>query len=100
MPRERDDLSKRPERVIILDADDPLTEVHGRFVWQDEHDRVVGEVRTRAFSDGYEAALRDLATARSRSRWSRSMTLSQKIRLAAFILLAVFVLLMLPIVLL
>ena len=31
----------RPDRVIVLDADNPMTEIRGRFVWVEEHMRVV-----------------------------------------------------------
>lgn len=33
MSRDHDEVVKRPERVVILDSDDPMTEIHGRFVW-------------------------------------------------------------------
>ena len=59
MARSDDEIQRRPERVIILDADDPMTEIAGRFVWQEEHDRVVEEVRRQAFADGYSAGQRD-----------------------------------------
>jgi hypothetical protein len=59
MARSDDGIQRRPERVIILDADDPMTEVEGRFVWQEEHDRVVEEVRRQAFADGYSTGQRD-----------------------------------------
>lgn len=61
MSRDHDEVAKRPERVVILDADDPMTEVHGRFVWLEEHERVLDEVRRQAFADGYDAACRELA---------------------------------------
>ena len=92
-------LEKRPERVIMVDADDPMTEIHGRFVWQDEHDRVVDEVRQQAFMDGYAAGQQEVAARQSapvqvelRSR----RTAAAKLRLGLLILAAVCVLLMLP----
>ena len=91
-----EDLSRRPERVIILDADDPLTEIHGRFVWQDEHERVVDEVRRRAFADGFKMGLeRARPPRRRRPRWR----LGTYLRVGLLVLLVLFVLLMLPIVL-
>ncbi len=45
----------RPERVIVVDADDPLREIHGAFVWQDEHERVVAEARAQAYAEGFAA---------------------------------------------
>ena len=55
----KDEIQRRPERVIILDADDPMTEVAGRFVWQEEHDRLVEEVRRAAFEAGFHAGSRE-----------------------------------------
>lgn len=59
MARSDDEIRRRPERVIILDADNPMAEIEGRFVWQEEHDRVVEETRRQAFADGYSAGQRD-----------------------------------------
>ena len=61
MSRDHDEVVKRPERVVILDADDPMTEVHGEFVWLEEHERVLDDVRQRAFAEGYDAGRRDAA---------------------------------------
>lgn len=55
----RDEIQRRPERVIILDADDPMTEVTGRFVWQEEHERAVEEARRAAFEAGFHAGSRE-----------------------------------------
>ena len=101
MSRE-DELEGRPERVIILDAEDPMREIHGRFVWQDEHDRVVEEVRRQAYAEGYDDARRDAAgelqSAPVRVEFRRRRTAGFYIRLGLFALFALFVLLMLPIV--
>jgi hypothetical protein len=74
-----------------------MTEIHGRFVWQEEHDRVVAEVRERAFADGYAAATRDAATPVRVSR-RRPRSLGRLVRIVVTGLLILFVLLMLPIV--
>ena len=99
MSRRDGELEKRPERVIIVDADNPMTEIHGRFVWQEEHDRVVDEVRQQAFMDGYAAGLEEVATRQSapvqvelRSR----RTAAAKLRLGLLVLAAVCIALMLP----
>ncbi len=42
----------RPDRVIILDADNPMTEIRGRFVWLEEHARVVEAARRAAYAEG------------------------------------------------
>jgi hypothetical protein len=93
------ELSKRPERVIILDADDPLTEIHGRFVWQEEHDRVVGEVRRLSFAEGFQAGLREhTPSAPVPVVFRRRRTLPGYLRIAFAMLLGLFVLLMLPVI--
>ena len=99
MSRRDGGLEKRPERVIIVDADDPMTEIHGRFVWQDEHDRVVDEVRQQAFMDGYTAGLEEAAA----RQWTpvqvelrSGRTAAAKFRLCLLILAAVCILLLLP----
>ena len=96
MSRDHDELSRRPDRVIIVDADDPMTEVHGRFVWEDEHLRVLDEVRRRAFEEGYQVGLqerRDSVLIRLRRRRSAGYY----VRLSVIVLLCLFVILMLPI---
>jgi hypothetical protein len=93
-----DELSKRPDRVIILDAENPMTEIHGRFVWQDQHERVVDEVRRTAFTEGYEAGVRDHAAAAVNVHVSNRRSLAGYVRLAVMILLALLVILMLPII--
>ncbi len=98
MAQDHEELSKRPDRVIILDADDPMTEVHGRFVWLDDHERVLNEVRREAFDDGYRAGLHE-AQALVVGRRSGRRGLLGYARLGLLILLLLLVLLMLPIVL-
>ncbi|WP_370617679.1 hypothetical protein [Mumia sp. Pv 4-285] len=70
-----DEPLKRPDRVIILDANDPMVEIEGRIVWQEEHDRVVEETRLAAYRDGYDAGWRDAA--------ARPVTVEVKRRLSA-----------------
>jgi hypothetical protein len=59
MFRREEPSRRRPERVVILDADDPMVEIHGEIVWREEHDAVVEEVSRQAFADGYAAGHRD-----------------------------------------
>lgn len=59
MFRHEDPAKRKPERVVILDADDPMVEIHGEIVWREEHDRVVEEARQQAYEDGYAAGERD-----------------------------------------
>lgn len=98
MTRDHEELQKRPERVVILDADDPMTEIHGRFVWQEEHDRAVAEARQAAFAEGYESGLRDGAVP-TQVVVRRRSTLRRRLRLAGIVALVLIVLLMLPVVL-
>ena len=93
------ELSKRPDRVIIVDAEDPMREIRGTFVWLEEHERVITEARREAFADGYSAGRRDAAPADVRLQVTRGRQLGGWLRLAVLVLLTLFVLLMLPIVL-
>ena len=100
MSRRDGELEKRPERVIILDADDPMTEIHGRFVWQEEHERVVDEVRQQAFLDGYAAGQQEAAAQQSapvQVEFHRRRTLASKLRLGLLVLAALCIVLMLPV---
>lgn len=94
-----DDVSQRPERVVIVDADDPMREIHGRFVWADEHERVVDEVRRRAFAEGFEAGLRDRPSKPVEIRLRRRRTAWSYVTMAVLIMLGLLLLLMLPVVL-
>jgi hypothetical protein len=50
---------------VILDADDPMVEIHGEIVWREEHDRIVEEVSRQAFADGYATGHRDALAAQT-----------------------------------
>ena len=95
MTRDHDEVVKRPERVVILDADDPMTEIHGRFVWMEEHERVLEEARRQAFADGYDAARRELAAqpqnvhlrvSRRRSPMRKPLLVLAMVAVVAFVL--------------
>ena len=43
----------RPKRVVVVDAEDPLREIHGEFFWREDHDRIVAREREDAFHQGY-----------------------------------------------
>lgn len=99
--RADDTPKKHPERIVILDADDPMVEIHGRIVWQEEHDRVVEETRQEAYAAGYAAAERDLAAAPPqpvRVEVRRRRTILQRLRLVILIAGLLIFLLMLPLV--
>jgi hypothetical protein len=43
----------RPKNVVIVDADNPLVEVHGEFFWREDHDAIVSAAREEAYRRGY-----------------------------------------------
>ena len=43
----------RPKRVVVVDAENPLQEVHGEFFWREEHDTIVTTEREAAYHRGY-----------------------------------------------
>ena len=97
MTQEQSRVPKRPERVIIVDADNPMVEIHGRFVWEDEHERVVAEIAERAYADGYKAG-RSESRGQVTLRLRRRRSLIYYIRLTVVCVAALFVLLMLPVI--
>lgn len=46
--------STRPKRVVIVDADNPMEEIHGEFFWREDHERALAAEREAAFREGYE----------------------------------------------
>lgn len=52
----------RPKRVVVVDAENPLVEIHGEFFWREDHDAIVDAVRAEAYRDGYQAGQRDVRT--------------------------------------
>lgn len=58
--------STRPKRVVIVDADNPLEEIHGEFFWREDHERAVADARDVAFRDGYAHGWADAARGFSR----------------------------------
>jgi hypothetical protein len=43
----------RPKNVVIVDAENPLVEVHGEFFWREDHDAIVSAAREDAYRRGY-----------------------------------------------
>ena len=54
--------SVRPKRVVIVDADNPMEEIHGEFFWREDHEKIVEQERRSA----YEAGVRDGSGSRAR----------------------------------
>lgn len=46
--------STHPKRVVIVDADNPLQEIHGELFWREDHDRILAAERQSAYRDGYD----------------------------------------------
>ena len=44
---------KRPTRVVVVDADNPMEEVRGEFFWREDHERAVAVAREDAYRAGY-----------------------------------------------
>ena len=88
----------RPDRVIILDADNPMTEIRGRFVWVEEHARVVEAARRAAYAEGFADGCALVANSRRAAR--RPRTLRSRARRAFVFGLLVLTVLMLPVILL
>lgn len=88
----------RPDRVIILDADNPMTEIRGRFVWVEEHERVVEAARRAAYAEGFADGCALAANSLRAARCPR--TLRSRARRAFVFGLLVLTVLMLPVILL
>jgi hypothetical protein len=50
---------RRPKRVIVVDADNPLVEVHGEFFWREDHDQLVTAARNEGWAEGYQRGFAD-----------------------------------------
>ena len=88
----------RPDRVIILDADNPMTEIRGRFVWVEEHARVVEAARRAAYAEGFADGCSLAGNSRRAARCPR--TLRSRASRAFVLGLLVLPVLMLPVILL
>ncbi len=45
--------NKRPKRVIIVDAENPLEEIHGEFFWREDHEVLLAAARNEAYRAGH-----------------------------------------------
>ncbi|MCW2855551.1 MAG: hypothetical protein JWR52_1166 [Marmoricola sp.] len=83
--------SVRPKRVVILDADNPMEEIHGEFFWREDHEQIVDAVRQRAYEDGFRDGVRAEGSRpinvvlRPRRRMSRLRLMFFMLLFAAFI---------------
>lgn len=44
---------RRPTRVVVVDADNPMEEVRGEFYWREDHERTLAAARDDAYRAGY-----------------------------------------------
>lgn len=44
----------KPKSVVVVDAENPLAEVHGEFFWREDHDQIMASVREEAYRAGYQ----------------------------------------------
>ena len=45
--------NKRPKRVIIVDAENPLEEIQGEFFWREDHEVLLAAARDEAYRSGH-----------------------------------------------
>src|SRR3954454_10582848 len=99
MTRHDDSRTDRPDRVVIVDAENPLREIHDEFVWRDDHERAVSEAHAARYAAGYAAAQEQRPQPELAVRLVRRRSTASWIRLILLVALGLFVLLMLPVVL-
>jgi hypothetical protein len=44
--------------VIVLDAENPLEEIHGEFFWREDHEVLLAAARDEAFRTGHDQGYR------------------------------------------
>lgn len=55
----------RPRHVVIVDADNPMEEIHGEFFWREDHERILATERELEYQRGFRDGV-SLATTRAR----------------------------------
>jgi hypothetical protein len=76
----------RPKNVVVVDAENPLVEVHGEFFWREDHEVLLAAAREQAFRDGFREGYasgqmpaksqRVVLRARPRRRWLTRLLLA------------------------
>ena len=89
----------RPDRVVIVDADNPLREIHDEFVWRDDHERAVSEAHAAGYAAGHAAAQREAPQPDVAIRVVRRRSAASWMRLILLVALALLFILMVPILL-
>lgn len=44
---------ERPTHVVIVDADNPMSEIRGEFFWREDHERLLAVARETGYRLGY-----------------------------------------------
>lgn len=47
--------NRRPKRVIMVDAENPLEEIQGEFFWREDHEALLTAARDQAYRAGHDA---------------------------------------------
>lgn len=65
--------STRPKHVVIVDADNPMKEIHGEFFWREDHEQILAAERESAYQRGFTdgASMRVKTTRPNRLRRRR-----------------------------
>lgn len=46
--------TKRPREVVVIDAENPLSEIRGEFFWREDHERALADAREASYREGYQ----------------------------------------------
>src|SRR3954447_20718475 len=94
-----DPVPARPKNVVMVDAENPMVEVHGEFFWREDHDRILAHARQVAYRDGYAAGWHAAAARASTSaaapqqlvlRWRRPLLQRILLRVLSLLVLVIF----------
>lgn len=89
--------TKRPRQVVIVDADNPMDEIHGEFFWREDHEQILEAARQSAYREGYDqgfkagALRREPASVRVRLVRRRSLIFRAFVAFVALAYLAVLI---------
>lgn len=48
---------QRPTRVVVVDVDDPMSEIKGEFFWREDHEQLLAQAREAAYRAGFDDGL-------------------------------------------
>ena len=76
---------KRPRQVVIVDADNPMEEIHGEFFWREDHEQIVNAVRESAYREGYDQGFRAGASPGEPAKFRVRFVRRRRLVLRAFV---------------